>query len=97
LVVLVADRSVPWSPQDQALAQQYPAAVLVHNKCDLPAPPGHRPAGILASALCGEGIDALLATIGRRLVPHPPPPGTPLPFSSEQVKMLRQWHTAAGD
>lgn len=95
LVILVADRSLPWSAEDQALSQQWPAAVLVHNKSDLPASPGRRPAGISTSALCGEGIDALLATIARRLVPDPPPPGTPVPFSSEQVEVLRRWCAAA--
>ncbi len=95
LVVLVTDRSVPWSAEDQALAQQWPAAVLVHNKCDLPAPPGPRPAGLSTSALRGEGIDVLLATIGRRLAPDPPPPGSPVPFCSEQVEMLRRCRAAA--
>ena len=71
--------------------------MLVHNKCDLPASPGHRPAGLSTSALRGEGIDVLLATIGRRLVPDPPPPGAPVPFSSEQVEMLRQWLSAERD
>ena len=45
LVVLVADRSRPWSAEDQALRDQWPGAVLVHNKCDLPASAGERPAG----------------------------------------------------
>jgi tRNA modification GTPase len=95
LVILVADRSLPWSAEDQALAEQWPAAVLVHNKSDLPASPCDRPAGISTSALCGEGIGALLATIARRLVPDPPPPGTPVPFSSEQVGVLHRWLAAA--
>ena len=87
----MTDRSVPWSAEDQALAQQWPAAVLVHNKCDLPAPPGIRPIGLSTSALCGEGIDILLAAIGRRLLPDPPPPGRRCRFVSEQVEMLRRW------
>jgi tRNA modification GTPase len=97
LVVLVADGSVPWSAEDEALAQQYPGAVLVHNKCDLPASSGGRPGGISTSALCGEGVDALLATIGRRLAPDPPPPGAAVPFSREQVAMLGKWRTAGVD
>ena len=107
LVVLVADRSVPWSVEDQALADQWPAAVLVHNKCDLPVCSAKgdspifadtkigtvpdRPTGLSTSALRGEGIDVLLATIGRRLAPDPPSSGAPVPFSSEQVETLRQW------
>ena len=35
LVVLVCDQSMPWSAEDQALLDQWPEAVLVHNKCDL--------------------------------------------------------------
>ena len=90
LVVLVADRSVHWSADDRALHEQWPAAVLVHNKCDLTATPGSRPAGLSTSALHGDGIDALLVAIGRRLVINVPAPGTPVPFSSDQVEMLRQ-------
>ncbi len=97
LVILVSDRSAPWSAEDQALADRWPAAVLVHNKCDLPASPDRRPTGITTSALCGQGIDALLATIGRRLVPDPPAPGTPVPFSKKQVELLCQWRAAAVD
>ena len=95
VVVLVADRSVHWSADDQALCDRWPTALLVHNKCDLPPMPNSRPAGLSTSALCGEGIDALLAAIGRRLVPNPPAPGVPLPFSSEQVETLRRWRVAA--
>jgi tRNA modification GTPase len=92
LVVLVADRSKPWSAEDQALTEQYPAALLVHNKSDLPGPSDHRPQGISTSALRSEGIETLLAIIGRRLVPDPPPLGAPVPFSGEQLEILRQWH-----
>ena len=97
LVVLVTDRSLPWSAEDQALAQQWPAAVLVHNKCDLPAAPDLGRQDFDQCALRGEGIDVLLAAIGRRLAPDPPPPGSPVPFCGEQVEMLRRWHAAARD
>ena len=92
--VLVCDQSVPWSAEDQALRDQWPAAVLVHNKCDLPA--GHqqrRAAGGVgmqpAGALRGDGIEALLETIGRRLVPDPPPPGAAVPFTAQQVEAIQ--------
>jgi tRNA modification GTPase len=93
VAVLVTDRSVPWSAEDQALSDQWPAAVLVYNKCDLPVPPGDRPPGLSISALRGEGLDVLLSTIGQRLAPDLPPPGAAVPFSSEQVETLRQWLT----
>ena len=96
LVILVADRSVAWSAEDSALLAEWPAAVLVHNKCDLPPAPGGRPDGLSTSALHGEGIESLLATIARRLVPDPPPPGAAVPFLSEQVDMLRRWRSVEG-
>jgi tRNA modification GTPase len=89
-VVLVAERSAPWSTDDQALLEQLPAALLVHNKCDLPAASGERPPGLLSSALRGDGIDELLDTIGRQLVPDPPLPGEAAPFTNEQVESIRQ-------
>ena len=46
LVVLVFDNSLPWSEQDQALVESYPAALRVHNKSDLPPAPGQRPPGM---------------------------------------------------
>lgn len=89
LVVLVTDRSQPWSAKDDELVTQWRASVLVHNKCDLPPATGDRPAGILTSALEERGIDDLLNTISRQLVPDVPPPGAAVPFSAEQVEMVR--------
>ena len=65
-----------------------PAALLVHNKCDLPPAPGDRPAGLRTSALRGDGIEDLLAAIARRLVPDPPPPGAAVPFTAEQIEAV---------
>jgi tRNA modification GTPase len=95
LVILVADQSVPWMADDQALADRWPTALWVHSKCDLAASPGDRPAGMRASALRGEGVEALLATIGQRLVTDVPPVGAPLPFLSEHLEMLRRWRPTA--
>ena len=128
LVVLVCDQSVPWSAEDQALPDQWPEAVLVHNKCDL-SPAGQpnnsvpllgrssaatpidvqallvptvaqdlsRPAGLIVSALRGDGIEALLETIGRRLVPDPPPPGAAVPFTAQQVEAIQALRGWLGD
>ncbi len=44
LAILIFDRSAAWSADDQALVDRWPAALVVHNKCDL-APAARRPAG----------------------------------------------------
>jgi len=80
LVVLVFDRSAPWSDDDRTLLDEWPDALLVDNKCDLPLATGRRPGGVTTSALRGQGIAELLAAISRRLVPDPPPPGAAVPF-----------------
>jgi len=93
LVLLVCDRSVAWESADEGLLARCPQALVVHNKCDLvPAAAGGRPAGLAVSALTGEGIGCLVETIGRRLVPYPPPRGTPVPFTGPQCAVL---HSAA--
>lgn len=84
LVLLVFDRSRPFSASDAALLARWPDALVLQNKSDLP--PGEpRSPGLEISALAGRGLDELLATIARRLVPNPPPPGAPVPFTDEQI------------
>ncbi len=89
LAILVFDRSQPWSEANQRLTQEWPKALRVHNKCDLPAAPGRRPAGLAISALTGEGTNELLDAIANRLIPHPPPPAAAVPFTPEQVQAIR--------
>jgi tRNA modification GTPase len=90
LVVLVFDRSLPWSRQDQDLIETYPAALRLHNKCDLPRAPGERPPGIEMTATQSTGIEALCRDIAGRLVPNPPPPGAAVPFEPEQIEAIRR-------
>jgi tRNA modification GTPase len=93
LVLFVSDWSEPWSDEDQALADAWPEAVVVHNKSDVQAASAHRPKGVLTSAIRGEGIDRLLTAISSRLVPDPPPAGAAVPINEEQVKMVRNLAT----
>ena len=88
LAILVFDHAVAWSAEDQALLEHCPKVLLVHNKCDLTSASDDRPPGLLTSALQGNGIEDLLDCIARRLVPDPPPPGTAVPFSAEQVDAI---------
>jgi tRNA modification GTPase len=88
LLLLVLDRSIPRTAADEALLKAFPNALLVENKCDLPAasPPSRRQRpSVTVSALRGDGIEELLRTISARLVPDPPQPGEPVPFTDQQV------------
>lgn len=96
LAILVFDRSLAWSAEDQALAERWPAELLVYNKCDLPAAADNRPAGLSTSALRRDGIADLLEAIVRRLVHSPPPPGAAVPFTSGQVEMIYRLADEAG-
>lgn len=93
LALLVFDAATPWSARDRQLIEAWPAALLVHNKCDLPRAPGARSPGISISASTGEGVEALLRVIAARLVPDPPPPGAPVPFTAEQFQRLHGYQT----
>jgi tRNA modification GTPase len=58
--------------------------LVILNKCDLP--PGFDRAngqGLSVSARTGQGLEELLASIAQRLVPSPPAPGSPVPFTAE--------------
>jgi tRNA modification GTPase len=104
LVVLVLDRSEPWNRDDQALVAAARSAetstLIVANKSDLPAAwepmPGPMP---VVSAERGDGIEALIGTLGRRVVPTPPPPGAAVPFRPAHVRRLDRAYAAlqAGD
>jgi len=88
LVVLVFDSAETWSESDRTLLQSRPDALVVHNKSDLPPPPGWRPPGVATSALTGDGVEALARAIADRLVPHPPPPGAAVPLDEEQAALV---------
>ncbi len=90
LVLLVADRSRPWSDEDAALAAAWPQALWVLNKCDLPPSMGFANRNAIeVSALLATGIDALIAAIARRLVPTAPAPDEALPFLPAHVDVLK--------
>jgi len=91
LAVLVFDLTSDWKASDQALADSLPNALIVHNKVDLEFTKDNRPNGLYTSALTGAGNDELIKIIADRLVPFPPPPGAPVPFTSEQIERVRRF------
>jgi tRNA modification GTPase len=89
LIVLVFDVSAGWTGEDEDLLAAWPGAVVVHNKCDLPAaPPQDRPPGLMVSATQGGGLDLLVRELARRLVRQPPRPGTAVLFTEPQVRAV---------
>jgi tRNA modification GTPase len=94
LVLLVLDRSERLQVADHELLISRSSAIVMANKCDLPAAwspgklgTGHR-AMIAVSAETGEGLTDLIRAIGDRLVPDPPAPGDAIPFRAAQVAGL---------
>ncbi|MCC6127108.1 MAG: 50S ribosome-binding GTPase [Pirellulales bacterium] len=88
LLLAIFDAGKSWTPAEQSFLERYPQALVVQNKADLLRSAADRPKGIFVSALTGQGIEELCRRIAQRLVPHPPPPGAAVPFTSEQIEML---------
>jgi tRNA modification GTPase len=95
VIVLVFDRSQPWTSAEHSLADQWPMALVVHNKVDL-VPGAHRhesgpsPPGIQLSALTGHNIPEFIHAISDCLVPQLPAHGDAVPFTAEQVAALQE-------
>lgn len=97
LLVVVLDRSEPWTADDQALVGEANEAeastLIVANKADLPA--AWEPLGSdipTISAERGDGIESLIHTLAWRLVPSPPPPGAGVPFRPAHCRRIdRAW------
>ena len=82
LTVRVADATGPPPPDDRG-------DLLVANKSDLlPGGTGADWADLRVSAATGTGVSELCARIAARLVPDPPAPGTPVPFTERQIAWL---------
>lgn len=89
LTVLVFDVSIPWTSDAQQLVEDSPAALLVLNKCDLPAAVEAGPSTALrTSALTGIGIDGLIERIVDRLVDIEVEPRMPVPFTQALISAL---------
>ena len=74
--------------------------VRVLNKIDLlatlPAGASGMDWDLFVSARTGQGIDVLVAAMGRALVPAAPEPGAGVPFSREQCDSLEAARQALG-
>jgi tRNA modification GTPase len=90
LLLLLFDLSQAWTDADEELAAQWPQALRVFNKCDLPAAANTtKQSGLAISAATGVGLDELMDAIASRLVPHQPPVGQAMPFLASHVQALQ--------
>lgn len=95
LVLLVFDRSVPFTDLDRELSRAHPSALAVVNKIDLPNswsdPLERDPDSIVfVSAAEGEGLDRLLEALRKRLMPDPIPLGAGVPFRVRHLRAIRR-------
>lgn len=95
LTLHVVDLSQPWTEEDDRLSHTLHArpTLVAHNKSDLVTQPSAaamagRPLGIVVSARTGDGCEQLLDAIVARLIPAPPAPNDPLPFTEAIVAAL---------
>ncbi|MCE9548577.1 MAG: 50S ribosome-binding GTPase [Planctomycetia bacterium] len=95
--LVVFDRSAPFGPGQQALLDAWPAAIVLHSKCDLAPHSDPRPVGICTSAVARDGIDEVLRTIAASLVPKAPPAGAAVPFHLRHVAALSTAATALAE
>ncbi len=90
LRLVLIDLSQSPTSDDDELLSQWPDALVVAHKCDLPDQWNDRlpSLAIKVSSLSGEGVVELQRKIVNRLIPVVPPPGTPIPITARQVDLL---------
>ncbi len=95
--ILLIDASLPPTAIDQELQTEFPSALLIAHKCDLPNfSPNNVPANAIAvSSLTGEGINTLAEKLIARLIPKVPPQDQAVPFTTRQIGLLTAAHQAA--
>lgn len=94
--VLLIDVSRPPAEIDLELRKEFPNAVLVAHKSDLPrhATQDFQDA-LPVSSLTGEGVEELWKAIVGRLIPEIPEPNQPIPFTDRQRELLTKARDAA--
>lgn len=95
LQILLLDRSVPPSRENQKLMANFPDALLVFNKTDLDEAAGWNnfefpQSPLEVSCQTGEGIEQLIKKAMQRLIPQSPPAFLILPVSERQQQVLNK-------
>lgn len=92
LVIVLIDVSQAPMSDDEQLLRDYPNSLVIANKSDLQNQWHERipPQAISVSCATGEGISELQRRIVDRLIPIVPTPGTAIPITERQVRLLQQ-------
>ncbi len=91
LLLIVCDTSEPPDADSQRLLNDFPNAIPVANKSDLPSrwPEDHMATMHRVSSETREGLPELVHEISRRLIPKPPACRQTVPFSSRQCDAIQ--------
>ena len=95
--ILLMDASLPPTAADLELQAEFPSALLIAHKCDLPGfQSENMPANAIAvSSLTGEGVNTLAEKLIARLIPKVPPQDQAVPFTTRQIGLLTEANQAA--
>ncbi|QDV15861.1 tRNA modification GTPase MnmE [Gimesia panareensis] len=90
--VILIDTSQPAHPDDERLLTQWPAALIVAHKTDLPDRWGAPlpPQAIPVSSVTKTGLEAFLQQLVQHLIPQSPDQQTAVPVTLRQVELLEQ-------
>ena len=108
LACLLLDTSCPPTAEDEELLSYFhkfesgnePPAIVVAHKADLPDEwPAATPDGaVRVSSVTGKGVEKLIATMVKKLIPDVPPTSTDIPISYRQIQWLNKaWQAAKAD
>ena len=94
--VILIDTSQPAHPDDQHLLSQWNDSIMVAHKIDLPQLWNERlpEQAIPVSSITKAGIDVLLETLVKQLIPKVPSETTAVPVTKRQIDLLHQAATA---
>jgi tRNA modification GTPase len=91
LRIILLDVSQQPHPDDEQLMDEFPNAIIVAHKSDLPVEHSSIPETALpVASIHGDGLDVLMNRIAASLVPTLPDPDEPVPVTSRQVALLEQ-------
>ncbi|MCA9071161.1 MAG: 50S ribosome-binding GTPase [Planctomycetaceae bacterium] len=95
--ILLTDVSGPPTDIGRKLREEFPQAIFVAHKSDLPQFERHDlPSEALpVSSVTGAGVEELAQAIVNRLIPQVPPSDQPIAFTYRQIQILIEAHQAA--